>query len=98
MNILRRNSINLSDVAAFGPAFWRHLPRITGAETVLINVAVRKFTFLAGDSDIDAVRQPFAARRTFGDMLTDVGAPQKGLKINFIQKLAHHALSRGLLL
>jgi FkbM family methyltransferase len=64
MGILRRVQINLSDVAAFGPSFlWRHLPRITGAETVLISVSGQKIHVRAGDSDIDAVRQVYGERQ-----------------------------------
>jgi FkbM family methyltransferase len=65
MSIFERISVNLSDTAKFGPQFLlRHLPRLTGAEAVIVRLPGKQHIFLrAGESDVAAVRQTFGSHQ-----------------------------------
>ncbi len=61
---LRRLRVNFEDVRRFGFRFLlRHLPRLTGADTVVVRIpGIGEMHMRAGESDVAAVRQVFGAR------------------------------------
>jgi FkbM family methyltransferase len=64
MSIARRFQLNIGDVVRFGPQFlWRHLPRLTSADTVLIYAGAQPIYVRAGESDVAAVREIFGPRQ-----------------------------------
>jgi FkbM family methyltransferase len=64
MKISRRFQLNIEDVIRFGPQFlWRHSPRITGADTVLVHAGQQPIHVRAGESDVAAVREIFGTRQ-----------------------------------
>src|SRR5579871_1852566 len=65
MSILKRVSVNLSDIATFGPQFLRrHVPKLTGADLADVYVSKNQRMFVrTGESDSAAVRQTFKDRQ-----------------------------------